>query len=181
MYFVVSGKVKCFRANEDGKELITAIYATGDFFGYESLIGHQDHINSAETMEASEIIHISREEFFDLVYANREVSRKFIEMLSNKVSDKGQKLLNMAYNSVRQRTAEALLALHEKFNPAHDNDFELGISRDDLASMVGTATESVIRVISDLKEEGILKTRTGKILILDKARLEQIKKWHVAR
>lgn len=181
VYFVASGKVKSIRTNEDGKELITGIYTSGDFFGYEALLENKEHDDSAETMEASEIIYIPRTEFFDLVYSNRDVSRKFIEMLSNKVTEKEQKLLNLAYNSVRQRTAEALITVSEKFNPEGSVGFELTVSRDDLASIVGTATESVIRVISDLKEEGILETRAGKIVILNPDKLMQIKKWHFAK
>ncbi|UII25331.1 response regulator [Fulvivirga maritima] len=181
VYFVASGKVKSIRTNEDGKELITSIYTSGDFFGYEALLENIEHPDSAETMEESEIIQIPKEEFFDLVYSNREVSRKFIEMLSNKVSEKEQKLLNLAYNSVRQRTAEALLTISEKFNPDQKADFELSVSRDDLANMVGTATESVIRVISDLKDEDIVETRSGKIVIKERDKLAQIQKWHFAR
>lgn len=181
MYFVVSGKVKSIRTNEDGKELITGIYTAGDFFGYEALLENKEHADSAETMEQSEIIFIPAEEFYELVYTNREVSKKFIEMLSNKVTEKEQKLLNLAYNSVRQRTAEALITVSEKFNPQSAANFELSVSRDDLANMVGTATESVIRVISDLKDEGILETRSGKIVILQKDKLQQIQKWHFAR
>ena len=181
VYFVASGKVKSIRTNEDGKELITSIYTTGDFFGYEALLENIEHPDSAETMEQSEVIQIPKEEFFDLVYGNREVSKKFIEMLSNKVSEKEQKLLNLAYNSVRQRTAEALLTISEKFNPDQSADFELSVSRDDLANMVGTATESVIRVISDLKDEDIVETRSGKIVIKSHDKLAQIQKWHFAK
>lgn len=181
VYFITSGKVKSIRTNEDGKELITGIYTAGEFFGYETLLENKEHDDSAETMENSEIIFIPRDEFFDLVYTNREVSKKFIEMLSNKVSEKEQKLLNLAYNSVRQRTAEALITVSDKFNPEAQENYELTVSRDDLANMVGTATESVIRVISDLKDEGILETRSGKIVILNKDKLLQIHKWHFAR
>ncbi|MBL6449359.1 response regulator [Fulvivirga sp. 29W222] len=181
MYFVASGKVKSIRTNEDGKELITGIYTEGDFFGYEALLESKEHADSAETMEKSEIVFIPAEEFYELIYTNREVSKKFIEMLSNKVSEKESKLLNLAYNSVRQRTAEALITVSEKFNPDNVESFELSVSRDDLANIVGTATESVIRVISDLKEEGILETRSGKIVILRKDKLQQIQRWHFAK
>ncbi len=181
LYFIVSGKIKSIRTNDDGKELITSIYIPGDFFGYEALLEHKEHQDSAETMESSEIILIPKDEFFELIYSNKEVSRKFIEMLSNKVLEKEQNLLNLAYNSVRQRTAEALLTISQKYNVDGLPEFELSVSRDDLSNMVGTATESVIRVISDLKDEKILETRSGKIVILDENKLRQIQKWHVAR
>lgn len=180
VYFISSGKVKVFHTNEEGKEYITAIYTAGEFMGYESLFESKNHIDTAETLEESEVIKISRDEFFDLVYTNRDVSRKFIELLSNKVSEKSQKLLHLAYNSVRQRTAEALITVSQKFISQGSNGF-LSISREDLSNMVGTATESVIRVISEFKDEGILETRSGKIVILDIKKLEHIQKWNVSR
>jgi len=181
IYFVASGKVKTIRINEDGKELITGIYSKGEYFGYEALLKGTEHGDNAEAMEDTEIITMPKDEFFQLVYSNREIAKKFIELLSNKVDEKEENLLNLAYNSVRQRTAEALLKLNEKFNPENEADVELNVSRDDLANMVGTATESVIRVISDLKEEQILEVKSGKIIVKDAIKLEQIKKWHVAR
>lgn len=180
VYFISSGKVKVFHTNEEGKEYITAIYTAGEFMGYESLFESKNHIDTAETLEESEVIKISRDEFFDLVYTNRDVSRKFIELLSNKVSEKSQKLLHLAYDSVRQRTAEALITVSQKFISQGSNGF-LSISREDLSNMVGTATESVIRVISEFKDEGILETRSGKIVILDIKKLEHIQKWNVSR
>jgi len=180
IYFLVKGKVKTLRVNEDGKELITGIYSEGEYFGYESLLKNNDHTDNAEAMEDSEIIILPKDEFYQLVYGNREIAKKFIELLSNKVDQKEESLLHLAYNSVRQRTAEALINVNKKFNPEGQKE-ELAVSREDLANMVGTATESVIRVISDLKEEKIISVHSGKIIIEDLDKLEQIKKWHVAR
>jgi len=180
IYFVVKGKIKTLRVNEDGKELITGIFGEGEYFGYESLLKNSDHTDNAEAMEDSEIIIMPKDEFYQLVYGNRDIAKKFIELLSNKVDESEEHLLHLAYNSVRQRTAEALLNVNKKFNPDGQKD-ELTISREDLANMVGTATESVIRVISDLKEEKIISVNSGKILIEEADKLEQIKKWHVAR
>ena len=73
-------------------ELITSIYSAGEFFGYEALLENTNHPDSAEAMEDSYIISIPRDEFNELVYSNREVAKKFIEMLSNKITDKEQML-----------------------------------------------------------------------------------------
>lgn len=181
LYFIVSGKIKTIKTNEDGKELITAIYTEGDFFGYEALLENKNHPDSAEAIENSEVISIPKTNFFDLLYNNREVSKKFIQLLSNKISEKEDKLLHLAYNSVRQRTAEAILEVSKKFNPEGAQGFELSVSREDLANMVGTATESVIRVISDFKDEHIVETHAGKIVILDIDKLKQVEKWHNVR
>lgn len=179
LYFVANGKVKALRMNEDGKELITGIYGQGEYFGYEALLKNQEYSDSAEAMEDTELVTLPRENFFQLVYGHREVAQKFIELLSNKVDEKEEKLLHLAYDSVRQRTAEALISLQHKFNPDQQPDFQLSVPREDLANMVGTATESVIRVLSDFREEGVLSSRGGKIIILKPDRLEKIRRWHV--
>ncbi|MEM6360481.1 MAG: response regulator [Bacteroidota bacterium] len=181
LYFIESGKIKSIKTNEEGKEFITSIYSVGEFFGYEALLENKNHPDSAEAMEDSYIISVPRNEFNELVYSNREVAKKFIEMLSNKITDKEQKLLNLAYSSVRQRTAEALIEVSMKFNPDNEEDFALTVSREDLSNMVGTATESVIRVISDFKEEGLVEAKNSKLVILDLDKLEQVKRWHTLR
>ena len=181
LYFLVKGKVKMVKSNEDGKELITSICTGGSFFGYESILKDEEHKDSAETIEESEIIPIPRDNFFNLLYSDKEVSRKFIELLSNKVVEEEQKLLDLAYNSVRQRTAGALITLHEKFRTSDNEGFVIDLSRDDLSNLVGTATESVIRALSDLKQENIIETQAGKIIIKDLEKLKEIEKWHVIK
>ena len=178
LYYIQSGKIKTFRTNLDGKELITGIYAKGDFLGYEAILKDESFKDHAMALEDCEVLIIPREVFIQLVLANREIAHKFIELLSKKVDAKEEQLLHLAYNTVRQRTAEALLTLQEKLESP---DHPLKISREDLSNMVGTATESVIRVISDFKEEGILESQSGKLIIKDRDKLDQIMKWHIAR
>ena len=177
---VVKGKVKTLKSNDDGKELITGIYTDGDYFGYEVLLKEINHEDSAEANEESTIIQIPKNEFFELIYSNRDVAQRFIQLLSNNVVQKEQQLIDLAYNSVRQRTAGALLTIFEKFNGAGNNT-PIKISRDDLSNMVGTATESVIRVLSDLKEESIIEIQSGRIIIKEPEKLDMIRKWHVVR
>ena len=181
LYFIVSGKVKTVKSNQEGKELITGLYSEGDFFGYEAILKNEEHEDSAETLEPSEIISIPRDEFNQLLYANREVASKFITLLSNKVVEKEESLINLAYNSVRQRTAEALINVSDKFNPEKKDSFQINISREDLSNIIGTATESVIRVISEFKEEGIISINTGKIVIESLSKLAQISRWNFVK
>jgi CRP-like cAMP-binding protein len=93
------------------------------------------------------------------------------------VADKEKQLLNLAYSSVRQRTADALL----KVAQLKDQKDKINISRDDLAKIVGTASESVIRVLSDFKDEGLIEIESGKIRVLQPAKLEKIVRWNVVR
>lgn len=177
MFFIISGKVKTYKSNEDGKELIIGIHGAGDFFGYEALLENTEYKISAGTIEPTELALVPKKDFYDLLYSNRDVANKFIEILSNRVAEKEEGLLHLAYNSVRQRTAEALLTLWEKYN----EETEINVSRDDLAHMVGTATESVIRVLSDFKDEKVIDIKTGKIQIISPEKLRQIMRFNFAR
>ena len=178
LYYIQSGKIKTFRTNLEGKELITGIYSEGDFLGYEAILKDQTFSDHSMAMEDSEILTIPRDVFQQLILSNKEIASKFINLLSQKVDEKEEQLLHLAYNTVRQRTAEALITLNNKVN---DPENKLKISREDLSNMVGTATESVIRVISDFKDEKILEAKGGNLIIKDLNKLEQIMKWHIAR
>ncbi|MBL7843537.1 MAG: response regulator [Cyclobacteriaceae bacterium] len=175
-FFVKSGNVKCFRTNADGKELIISLYKEGDFFGYEGILENSNYGESAVALEDSELTVIPRHDFLTLLHSHPEISGTFVTMLCKKIAEKEAQLLNLAYNSVRQRTAEALLKIHN----LKEQDL-VSISRDDLAKMVGTASESVIRVLSDFREEGIISIEGGKIHVLHPNKLEQVVKWNVAR
>lgn len=177
VYLVKSGNIKVFKSHPDGKELITNLYKANDFFGFESILENSQYKESAASMEDSELVVIPKQDFLMLLHSSAEVSNTFISMLCQKVKEKESQLLNLAYNSVRQRTAEALLKV---FN-LKDHDQKLSVSRDDLAKMVGTASESVIRVLSDFKDEGLLDIEAGKIKILAPGKLESVIRWNVAR
>jgi CRP-like cAMP-binding protein/CheY-like chemotaxis protein len=175
IYFVSKGKVKVYQTNELGKELITELYKEGEFFGYLSLLQDEKYNSSATALEDSEIYMIPKEDFFNLIYKNAEVSRKFIEILSNNLMENEKQLVKLAYNSVRKRVAEALVKLSDKYKKEGDEKFSMNVSREDLANMVGTATETVIRTLSDFKEDKYIEISGGTITILNYAKLAAMK------
>ncbi|HEY9048854.1 MAG TPA: response regulator [Ohtaekwangia sp.] len=177
IYFIKTGSVKVFKAHPDGKELITNIYHENDFFGFEPILDGNVYTESAVSMQDSELVLIPKLDFVTLLQSHPDVSKGFIALLCRKVSEKEKQLLNLAYNSVRQRTAEALL----KVTQLKDSKDNIQISRDDLAKMVGTASESVIRVLSDFKDEKLIEIEGGKIRIVQPAKLEKVVRWSVAR
>jgi CRP-like cAMP-binding protein/CheY-like chemotaxis protein len=177
LFFVKSGNVKVFKSNPDGKELITSLHNANDFFGFESILENENYKESAIAMQDSELIVIPRHDFMTMIQSHPDVSAAFIKMLCTKVADREKQLLHLAYNSVRQRTAEALL----KASSLKDIKSAISISREDLAKMVGTASESVIRVLSDFKDENIIEIETGKIKIINVEKLEKVVRWNVAR
>lgn len=176
VYFVKSGHVKIFKSHPDGKELITALANANDFFGFEPILEGTLYQESAVALQDTELVMIPKRDFITLLQSP-VVSASFISLLCKKVAEKENQLVNQAYNSVRQRTAEALL----KATKLRDEAENIQISRDDLAKMVGTAPESVIRVLTDFKDEGLIETEGGKIRIKSPSRLEKVVRWNVAR
>jgi len=177
VYFIKSGNVKTFKSHPDGKELIMNLYAASDFFGFEPVLENGNYTESAVAIQETELISIPRHDFLLMIQSHPDVSRSFIHLLCKKVAERETQLLNLAYNSVRQRTAEALL----RSETLKDTQSVISISRDDLAKMVGTASESVIRVLSDFKDEGLIEIEAGKIKLKQPAKLEKVIRWNVAR
>lgn len=177
VFFLKSGNVKTFISHPDGKELIINLYTANDFFGFEPILENENYRESAVAMQDSELITISRYDFMLMIQSQPDVSKSFINLLCKKVAQRETQLLNLAYNSVRQRTAEALL----KSVTLKDSKSIITISREDLAKMVGTAPESVIRVLSDFKDEGLIEIESGKIKIIQPGKLEKVIRWNVVR
>lgn len=175
LYYINKGKVKIFKTHEYGKELITDLLKEGDFFAYTSLLEEKPYGESAETLEDSEITFIPKDEFHNMIFGNVSVTRSFLKILTKGVVDKQERLVDLAYSSVRKRTAEALLLLQEKYQNKDEGQFSMAIARDDLANIVGTATESLIRTLSDFKEENLIEIKSGKIKIINENKLRSLK------
>jgi CRP-like cAMP-binding protein/FixJ family two-component response regulator len=174
MFYVVNGKVKTFKSNEDGKELTVGLYSEGEYFGYIALLENGVYRESAEAMEDSEIALIPREDFETLINNNSEVSRKFIKMLAHNVVEREEQLLNLAYNSLRKRVADALITLQRKYKRGNEEHFSIHISREDLANIAGTATESLIRTLSDFRGEKLIDIKDGNIILLNEKKLQSM-------
>ena len=174
LYFIHKGKVKTYKINDDGKELITNLYHEGEFLGYKAILEDDNYKESSAAIEDTEVVKIPRQDFISLIYTNKEVSKSFIKLLSNNLSDKEDELLNLAYNSVRKRVADALVLLEDKYK-TDPGEFSMAISRDDLASIVGTSTESVIRTISEFKDEGLVSVKGSNITIVNSDGLRHLR------
>jgi len=173
LYLLESGKVKIFRSHEYGKELIISLCKEGDFFGYTALLDETPYLESAEALENSTVLQIPKEDFYALLNNNHGVMKRFVKMLSNEVLEKEEQLLKMAYSSVKRRVAEALLMLEKRYRENSSDKFTIAISREDLANIVGTATESLIRTLSDFKEEKLIEIKGSNITISDSNKLEK--------
>jgi len=174
LYYIEKGKVKLFKTNEDGKELIVSLRSEGDFFGYIALLEGTTYKVSAEAIEDSEIAVIPKQEFEELINSNPEVAKKFIKLLASDVTEKEQQLLNIAYNSLRKKVADALISFQEKFQKDDHEPLVIDISRENLATVAGTATESLIRTLSDFRNEKLIDIKDGKIIIVNVNKLKRL-------
>jgi len=173
LFFLKQGKVKIYKSNEFGKELITEVLTDGNFFGYTALLEDSKYTETAETLEDCKICSISKINFDLLINNNKEVARTFIRLLAKNISEKEQQLLNLAYNSLRKRVADALLMLQKKYKKGDDKTV-IQISREDLANMAGIATESLIRTLSDFKNEKIVEVNGSKIAVINEKKLANL-------
>lgn len=174
LYYVVKGKVKAYKTNDDGKELVTELYSAGDFFGYIAMLEGTVYKDTAEAMEETDLSVIPKEDFDNLLNNNTEVSKKFIQLLAKNISEKENQLLGLAYNSLRKKVAEALLLLQKKYQENKDENFSITISRESLATIAGTATESLIRTLSDFRTEKLIDIQDGSIVIVNEKKLEYL-------
>lgn len=175
IYFVNKGKIKTYRANGQGKEFITGLYKEGDFFGYHALLDEGKYNDSATTLDEAELCLIPKDDFYSLIYKNAEVSKKFIKMISDNLQEKEAQLVKLAYNSVRKRVAEALLALYNRYKKEDEARFSISIAREDLANLAGTATETTIRTLSDFKDEGLVDIKGSAITVVNYDKLAGMK------
>lgn len=169
LYLVQLGKVKLYKTNEYGKELIVSTCNKGEFFGYTALIKGQPLGFSAAAMEKTKVSLIPKSDFMQLLHADRDVASRFIKMLADNISEKEEQLLQLAYTSIRKRTADVLLHLAER-----ENSLQFSILREDLAQMVGTAKESVIRMLTEFRHAKYINIKGGDISILNKEKLENM-------
>jgi CRP-like cAMP-binding protein len=166
LFFIKKGIVKTYKCNTDGKELITGIYGEGEYLGYVALLEDTVYKDVAVAVEYAELAVIPKDEFELLMETDWQIARKFITLLAKDITEKEQLLLGLAYNSLRKKVAEALILLSRKYKDA------IKISRDNLAAIAGTATESLIRTLGEFRQEKLIEISEGYITIVNEAKLK---------
>lgn len=164
-----SGKVKIYKVGFDGKEQIVRFVLPGGLLGIRALLGGRNYQASAMALEDSVVCFLDKTTFFRLTLKYPEISHQLMSTLSHLLEEAENKLTSLAQKPVRERLAETLLILNKVFKL--DNQQNSGhaafisLTREDLANIVGTATETVIRLLSDFKEEGLVEINGRKILL----------------
>ncbi|MCB4798710.1 response regulator [Neotamlana laminarinivorans] len=172
VYLISKGLVKCHKLDEQGKYLTTALYKEDDLFGYNSLNQITPYQETATAMQDSQLVALSKQVLEDVLDSNHKVTLELIQLLTDNITDVKDQLLQMAYSSVKRRTAITLIKFAEKIN-RKPND-AIRVSRNDLASVAGVAQESLIRTLSSFKDLGLIEIEGRNIKILDINKLHHI-------
>lgn len=174
LFYIISGKVRTFKTHDDGKDLVIDLYNEGDFFGYTALLENGSYKETAETIEPSEIALVPQKDFDDLLNNNPAIARKLISLLAKNVIDKENQLLGIAYNTLRKKVAAAITSMQKKYHTNKAEPFSIDVNREELASIAGTATESLIRTLSDFKSEHLIDIRNGRVVVTDEKKLANL-------
>jgi CRP/FNR family cyclic AMP-dependent transcriptional regulator len=174
LYYIIKGRVKVYRINQDGKELITHIFSEGDFWGYNHILENINYRENAEVLEDASLMMIPAADFLELVTSDSRVAQQFIRLISRNVLEKEEDLLNLAYSSLRKKVAYGLIQQVAVFRRPGEALTTLNLSRKDMAQATGVATESFIRTVADFKEERLIDILDGKIVILDETKLRDL-------
>ena len=172
IYLITSGLIKCHKLDEQGKQLTTALYKEDDLFGYTSFSQNLAYQESATTIQETELVGLSKKALTEVLDKNHKVTLELIELLTEDLAIVKDQLLQMAYSSVSKKTANTILMFAEKLNRKPEE--QIKISRNDLASVAGIATETLIRTMSNFKKQGLIEIEGRTIRILDLEKLKEI-------
>ncbi len=171
LFLILKGVVKTHNMDMNGKELITTLYKADDFVGFSSIRENTPHNETATAVDDTELVAISKKYVADLLKSNQDVSLELMNVLADNLEHVKEQLLNMAYSSVKKKTASTILQFVDIMNRKTS---AIKISRSDLAATAGIATESLIRTLSDFKKDGIIEIQGRNITVIDAERLRSI-------
>jgi CRP-like cAMP-binding protein len=174
VYCVNSGIVKHYKTGNDGKEQIIRFSKKGDIFGFRSILSEDLACTTTKVIEDCTVCIIPSSHFIKLVKENSGFSMSVIKLSCVELGHANQYILDIAQKNVKERLAEILLLLNENFGINKNGELNIFLTREELAGIVGTATESVIRLLSELKKENIIDLDKRKIKLLDIKKLKNI-------
>jgi CRP-like cAMP-binding protein len=176
IFFLVDGKAKKYKMDKDGREHIIYVANSGELLGFHAIFSGDNYPDSASVLEDSRIIYIPKSDFLEALRQSDELNRRLLSTLSHEFVVLTNSLTLFAQRSVRERLALQLIVIREKYKVDFQPGMsvEINMSRDDLASLVGTARENVVRMLSEFKHEGLVATRGRRIIVLDVKKLIEV-------
>ncbi len=174
IFCINKGILKIYKTGVEGKEQIIKFAKQGDVIGYRSVINGEPACTSVKVLEDSIICHISTPELYHLLRENSEFGIELLQIACKELGEANDYITDIAQKSVRERLAEILLQLKDEFGINDDGLINISLTREELANIIGTATESVIRLLSEFKTEGIIELQGRKIKLIDLVKLKKI-------
>lgn len=173
LYFVRSGKVITYKTNEYGRQLVTDILLPGDFLGFVSVLEGTKYKESAEALEDTELAVIGKDEFIAWADKYPALSIHIMQLLAKNIAARERQLLQVAYGTLREKIASALLFLDQKFRDKN-NTPGIYISREAIAGIAGCTLESLVRTLFEFKNEKLINIRSAKLITVDAERIREI-------
>ncbi len=168
IFCIHHGKIKLQKLGADGREQIIRLFKAGELVGYRALLSGEPFYSSAVAIDDCVVCIIPKDAFFDLVRSNAHLAFNMMELLSTELRHAQMKVVEMAQKSVKERLAEGLLILHHTYGLQNDKKtLDVMLSREELATMIGTATETVIRLLAEFKRLKYVDFRGRNIAILN--------------
>lgn len=174
VYCLHHGKAKVFRLGSEGKEQIIRFAKDGDLIGYRSLLSGEHLSASVSALEDTHACFIPKSALLKLIADNPRFSLNMMKMACHELGEAGKLITNLAQKTVRERLAEVLLLIHKTFGEDDEGNLDVSLTREEIANMVGTATESVIRLLSEFKEDELVSIRGRKITIMNRPALVRL-------
>lgn len=167
VYCINAGKIKLSMLGDEGKEQIIRMAKPGDIIGYKALLSGDRYSASAVALEDCNVCFIPREIFLAILQKDAALSFEMMKILSNELKNAEGKITHLAQKPVRERVAETILFLKETYGIDKDNNVNVTLSREEIANLVGTATETTIRLLSEFNKDQIIELSGKKIKILN--------------
>jgi CRP-like cAMP-binding protein len=173
-YCVNRGIVKIFKTGIDGKEQIIRFAKKGEIIAYRSLLSQELACTTAKVIEEAVLCHVPYQTLLYLIQNNWQFSLHMLQIVCRELREANDYITDIAQKSVRERLAEILLLLRENFDLDRQNTLQISLTREELANMVGTATESVIRLLSEFRTDNLIELQGRKIKFLNIPGLKKI-------
>ncbi|WP_188463732.1 cyclic nucleotide-binding domain-containing protein [Marivirga lumbricoides] len=169
LFCISEGKVKIFKTDDSGREQIVRLAKEGDFLGYRALLSGENYNSSATILEEAKVCFIPKSSFKELIGKDTNFQNRLMQAVCHDLGIMEQKMADMANKTVRQRLATTLLMLKNSYGIDGDEktEIDIALTREDLAQVVGTATETVIRLLSEFKKDNLIDIKGKKIAVLD--------------
>lgn len=173
-YLIHSGIVKMYKTGIDGKEQIIRFAQKGDMVGYRSVLSNELACTTATVIKEADVSFIPESLIKKLAMQNSRFSMGLMRMACQELGDANSYILNIAQKTVRERLAEILMMLKRDFGTAPDGNLNISLTREELANLIGTATESVIRLLSEFKNDGLIELKGRQIKIINPQSLQKM-------